>query len=39
MSYQSRDRLLGASDLYVSPAGHPGWCQRLSFTFVLGENG
>jgi len=35
MSYQSRDRLLGASDLYVSPAARPGWRKRLAFTFAL----
>jgi uncharacterized protein YjiS (DUF1127 family) len=35
MSFQSRDRLLGASDLYVSPAGHPGWRQRMAFMFAL----
>ena len=32
MSYQSRDRLLGASDLYVSPAGHPG-CIVASYCY------
>jgi uncharacterized protein YjiS (DUF1127 family) len=35
MSYQSRDRLLGASDLYTSPADRPGWRQRVAFTFAL----
>ena len=36
MSFQSRDRLLGASDLYViAGAGRPGWRQRLAFTFAL----
>jgi uncharacterized protein YjiS (DUF1127 family) len=35
MSFQSRDRLLGATDLYVSPAARPTWRQRLAFTFVL----
>jgi len=35
MSYQSRDRLLGASDLYASPAGQPTWRQRMVFTFAL----
>jgi uncharacterized protein YjiS (DUF1127 family) len=34
MSFQSRDRLLGATDLYVSPA-QPTWRQRLAFTFAL----
>jgi uncharacterized protein YjiS (DUF1127 family) len=35
MSYQSRDRLLGASDLYVSPGGKAGWRERLAFTWTL----
>jgi uncharacterized protein YjiS (DUF1127 family) len=35
MSYQSRDRLLGASDLYVSPADKPSWLQRASFVLTL----
>jgi uncharacterized protein YjiS (DUF1127 family) len=35
MSYQSRDRLLGASDLYVSPATKSTLRQRLAFTFAL----
>jgi uncharacterized protein YjiS (DUF1127 family) len=34
MSFQSRDRLLGATDLYVSPA-KPTWRQRLALTFAL----
>jgi uncharacterized protein YjiS (DUF1127 family) len=33
MSFQSRDRLLGA-DLYISPA-RLTWGQRLAFTFAL----
>jgi uncharacterized protein YjiS (DUF1127 family) len=35
MSHQSRDRLLGASDLYLSPAVRPTLRQRLAFTFAL----
>lgn len=35
MSYQSRDRLLGANDLFVSPTGRPSWRQRAAFTLVL----
>jgi uncharacterized protein YjiS (DUF1127 family) len=35
LSYQSRDRLLGASDLYVSPADKPSWRQRVVFTLAL----
>ncbi|MBN9085936.1 MAG: DUF1127 domain-containing protein [Reyranella sp.] len=35
MSYQSRDRLLGATDLYVSPADKPSWRQRAAFTLEL----
>ena len=35
MSYQSRDRLLGANDLFVSPADKPSWRQRMTFTFAL----
>jgi len=35
MSFQSRDRLLGATDLYASPAARPTWRQRLAFTLVL----
>jgi uncharacterized protein YjiS (DUF1127 family) len=35
MSHQSRDRLLGASDLYLSPAVKPGLRQRLAFTLAL----
>ena len=34
MSFQSRDRLLGASDLYLSPA-RPTWRQSLVFRFAL----
>ena len=34
MSFQSRDRLLGVTDLYVSPA-RPTWRQRFAFTFAL----
>jgi len=35
MSYQSRDRLLGASDLYASPAVKPSLRQQLAFTLAL----
>jgi uncharacterized protein YjiS (DUF1127 family) len=35
MSYQSRDRLLGANDFYLSPGLRPTWRQRVVFTFVL----
>jgi len=35
MSFQSRDRLLGASELYLSPAARPGWRERLAFTLAL----
>ena len=35
MSYQSRDRLLGASDLYVSPVVKPSLRQRVAFTLAL----
>jgi len=35
MSFQSRDRLLGASDLYVSPGARPSWRQRVAFTLSL----
>lgn len=35
MSYQSRDRLLGATDLFVSPAAPPSWRQRVVFTLTL----
>jgi uncharacterized protein YjiS (DUF1127 family) len=35
MSFQSRDRLLGASDLFVSPTARPGLRQRLAFTLAL----
>jgi len=35
MSYQSRDRLLGAPDLYVSPADRPSWRQRVAFALAL----
>jgi uncharacterized protein YjiS (DUF1127 family) len=35
MSYQSRDRLLGATDLYVSPADKPSWRERVAFTLEL----
>jgi len=35
MSYQSRDRLLGATDLYVSPADKPSWPQRVAFVLAL----
>jgi uncharacterized protein YjiS (DUF1127 family) len=35
MSYQSRNRLLGASDLYASPADRPGLRRRLAFMVAL----
>jgi len=35
MSYQSRDRLLGASDLYVSPVVKPSLRQLVAFTLAL----
>ena len=35
MSFQSRDRLLGTTGLYVSTAGQPTWRQRMVFTFAL----
>jgi uncharacterized protein YjiS (DUF1127 family) len=35
MSFQSRDRLLGAFDQYVSPAGKPTFRQRLAFTLAV----
>ena len=35
MSYQSRDRLLGATNLYVSPAYKLTWRQRVAFTLEL----
>lgn len=35
MSYQSRDRLLGATDLYVSPTTAPTWRERIAFTMTL----
>jgi uncharacterized protein YjiS (DUF1127 family) len=35
MSFQSRDRLLGAADMYVSPARKPSFRQRLAFTLEL----
>jgi uncharacterized protein YjiS (DUF1127 family) len=34
MSFQSRDRLLGATDLYVSRV-RPTWAQRLALWFAL----
>ena len=35
MSFQSRDRLLGVSDLYVSPTGRPSLRQRVVFALAL----
>jgi uncharacterized protein YjiS (DUF1127 family) len=35
MSFESRDRLLGATDLYVSPGLKPSLRQRLAVMFAV----